>query len=171
MKLVTMASSPYSLLSKILLVALVATLGWTTQQATAQSNSCADGTGLTLIAKFEVDAGGNFVFAEGTSGVVTISNVQKDGSNEPISADFSSTTGVVSVFVKASTNTKTDSYNPSVTSGSFDNSGLGNHAISNVSFCEGLPELEFCEYNIDLRFGDTFNIRDYVQPKTGNDPI
>ncbi|MFQ5569683.1 MAG: hypothetical protein ACE5G0_08400, partial [Rhodothermales bacterium] len=32
-------------------------------------------------------------------------------------------------------------------------------------------ELEFCEYNIDLNFDDTFNIRDYVQPKTGNDPI
>ncbi|MFQ5571665.1 MAG: hypothetical protein ACE5G0_18445, partial [Rhodothermales bacterium] len=32
-------------------------------------------------------------------------------------------------------------------------------------------ELEFCMYNLDLNTGDTFNIREYVIPKDGNDPI
>ena len=106
--------------------------------AHAQSNSCAETTGLPLIAKFEVNGAGHFVFEEGTPGIISISNIQtKPGEpNEPISGDFTSTLPVSAVYVKSGGDEKTDAYAPPVLSGSFDNDGNG-MANSTVSFCLG----------------------------------
>jgi hypothetical protein len=91
--------------------------------------------GTTLIAKFEVSGGGNYIFEKGQPGVVTIINGTVSG------GQFSSTVLIKAVVIKASTDTKVIQFSPSTFSGSFDNSGMrtpqGKNTpdISNVRFC------------------------------------
>ena len=134
-------------MKKLLTVAMaVAVVGLSSPLVAAQQNNngnnagggnldCPDGT--VLLAKYNF--GGGAYAAESGGTVVSISN------GTATSGDFTvtdPTKEVTAVVVKGSTDAKIDTYNPGVTSGSFDNSGLQNNggntpAISNVKFCGG----------------------------------
>ncbi len=98
------------------------------------SGDCTAGT--TLIAKFEVNGSGQYVFEKpaGNQGVVTISNAGSTG------GFWSSTAAIKAIVIKASTDAKIIAHNPPAFSGSFNNSGMTTPsgqvpAISNIRFC------------------------------------
>jgi hypothetical protein len=103
-------------------------------QAVAQSfPSCPAGT--ELVAKFE-NVGGALVFEKpaGNENVVTIESVAKDDENEIVGGTWSSIVGIMALVIKSQTS-DTETYDPPIQSGSFDNSGVGNKEISNIQFC------------------------------------
>lgn len=125
--------------------------------------------GTTLVAKFNYE-GGSYVFEKpaGNAGVVTISGGSATGGS------FTSTAWISAVIIKGGAGpvaTKTDTYNPSVQSGSFNNTGLLNNggqvpAISNIQFCGGEapppPPDDCC---IKVANIDVFDIGNQIQAK------
>ncbi len=108
---------------------------------------------MTLLAKYEYEAGEGFVFEKGAyPDAITIFNVQhKPGEeDEPIAADFTSTQPVSSLFVKAGPEIKMVDYVPAVIQGMFTNDGLQGKAISFVAFCQAATP-ETADLEIDLQ--------------------
>jgi hypothetical protein len=108
-----------------------------TKTAHAATQDCAGS--LLLLAKYEVNNGGAFVFKEGQNVATFSSIVPKPGSpNEVIGFNWASSIPADEVLVKASTSTFTQSGNE-LTSGAyplnFTPAGGSTHAVSNVVFC------------------------------------
>lgn len=109
--------------------------------------------GQVLIAKFNTTDGGAYVFEKpnGNQSVVSISGDLK-------SADWTSSIPVSTVIVKGATDNDFFTYDPPLSSGTFNNSGLTNGggrtpAISNVQFCAGYtPPPDDCYKNCIAKY-------------------
>ena len=105
------------------------------------NEDCPEGT--TLLAKYNWNGSGYVAESGGT--VVSVSGNTTSGTFT-VTSDYV----VSAVVVKGGTNAKTDIYDPPVTSGSFNNTGLVNNGgqtagISNVKFCGGVkPPTDAC---------------------------
>ena len=112
-----------------------AVVPWAGSVATAAPTNEDCPAGTTFVAKFQ-NSNGTYTLEDGTAGVVTLSGTSDAGGS------FTSTVPISAVFVKGGTDDKTDLYDPPVTSGTFNNTGLLNEggqvpAISHVTFCTG----------------------------------
>jgi len=122
------------LLLLVVVMALASTQAFATQGG--GNEDCPSGT--IQIAKFNWDDDNGYV-AEGNTNGVSITG-------DTTSGTFNSATyPIAAVVVKGAIDAKIDTYNPAVTSGSFDNTGLSTPndnntpAISNIKFCK--PEV------------------------------
>jgi hypothetical protein len=128
------------LLTAMAVISAMVGMAGVTPTSTVSANQAGGGNedcpaGTIQIAKFNwvgVGEGGSYV-AEGSTNGVTVSGNSTSGT-------FQSTTPISAVVVKGSTDAKTDTYDPAVPSGSFNNSELENNggntpAISNIKFC------------------------------------
>lgn len=132
-------------LTFVLLAAL--TMTWPAQAQSKNGNGggnqdCPAGT--ELLAKYEIDDDGTFVFEDkdGTSDIITFSNLEtkEDEPNEIIAGDWSSTEPISVVIVKGSNNSKllgADNIDESASDGTFTTESLGNPqpGLSNIQFC------------------------------------
>jgi hypothetical protein len=133
-------TKPFAMLAVLALLAL-GTVGLVQSPvfATGGGNEDCPG-GMTQLAKYNWDEDNEVYVAESGAGIVSVSGNATSGT-------FTVADGyeVSAVVVKGSNNAKTDTYDPPVTSGSFNNSGLTNPGgqtadISNLKFCGGGEE-------------------------------
>jgi hypothetical protein len=103
-------------------------------------------TGTTELAKFNVKDDGTYV-AESGGDIISVFNTTADGGDFKVKiAGYT----VSAVVVKGGTDAKITKFDPPVTAGSFDNTGLVNNggqvpAISNVKFCGSYTPPPPCE--------------------------